>query len=520
MTTTSVAEFTIVLTAAQAQAELDRTKTAALSLGGGLDRVVDSEKRLQALWAGAPNLYAKVSSGFFDMENAAKRLKGQLGPQAAALSMVSAALGETAGEAGKAISAAGQLASAWASGGPLGVSTVALTYSVGLLVDHWRDLNEEQSKAVDREFAGTDASSAKLRAAQDANRAIRDQLSEQGLTSKEKQLAATNREISALQAQVDGMRQAGKIWTENEIKTRDQLNQTIRLLRERQRLIALLPDESPDSPGGGRSSPGLKEESGWERIKRERQDAYEAQHTKDLAALKMQQDEIDMILDAKHDARMEREREATRMQAEEERERTRFLAEQEKERARIEQDAAREKEARMRQVGDTVASIGAGAAQTLTNAIVTGQKDAAAQTAIYVMGNAGTALIGSGLKLAGESVMSALTPGGQPLAVAQAAGASALIGGGVALGGAAAWLGKAGAVSQMAGVKAARADGGIGTGEGGFGRRSRQRTGSEGNGTTQIVNVWGVSGPQAEDQARRTAYDLRVADRRRLRGRR
>ena len=112
-----------------------------------------------------------------------------------------------------------------------------------------------------------------------------------------------------------------------------------------------------------------------------------------------------------------------------------------------------------------------------------------------------------------------LTPGaGIPMAVAGAAAiAAGLTMGGTGL-----------AMQENAGTSIAKASArgaaiderreAVGTGERGFGRRSKQTGGgTEDRGPLQIVNVWGVDGPQAEDQARRTVRSLRTAERRRIR---
>ena len=62
-----------------------------------------------------------------------KDLQQKLGPSAAAISSVSNALGASGGAAGQAVNAAGQLAAAFAAGGPLGLALASTTIAVDML---------------------------------------------------------------------------------------------------------------------------------------------------------------------------------------------------------------------------------------------------------------------------------------------------------------------------------------------------------------------------------------------------
>jgi hypothetical protein len=131
---------------------------------------------------------------------------------------------------------------------------------------------------------------------------------------------------------------------------------------------------------------------------------------------------------------------------------------------------------------------------------------------------AGGVIMAKGAEVTGVGVGNLLL--GNPLGAAQVAGGLGLVGAGVAI--------TAGGptvisniVSQLSGKQIGGGGSGsgreaVGTGERGFGRRSKQSGGgsSGDSGPLQIVNVWGVDGPQAEDQARRTVADQRLARRR------
>jgi hypothetical protein len=486
----------ISLDAKQAQVELARTREAAEQLGGGLDR---------------------ASRGFWTLDGAAKTLQRSLAPQAAAISNISASLGENAGQAGKAVAAAGQLAAAWAAGGPLGLATVGLSVAVVQLIAHWDDLAKAQDEALNKSFSATDQASALLRKAQEGNADLVIKISEQGLSAKELQISATNREIAATQAKIDAMRQEGKIWTDNEIAARGQLEQTIKLLQKRQRLIRMLPDEG--GAGGAAPEVGneLADNATIGNIMRARAKKQAEQAAADRAevAEMMWQEGLQQARDAARAAdALEAER--TRAYEAAQRERTQIAKAAEAERLRVEEEAARERVATVRGNTEMVTSIAVGGAQVAVDAVVSGQAHAFELVSSYLMAQAGSALIGSGIKLAGEAVVSGLTPGLQPVAAAQGAGAAALIGSGLALGGASAALGKLaipapGATSPTK-TRSDSRESGVGTGPGGFGRASGGN-GSYGQ-TVQVINVYGVSGPQAEDRARMTARDLWLANRR------
>lgn len=154
-----------------------------------------------------------------------------------------------------------------------------------------------------------------------------------------------------------------------------------------------------------------------------------------------------------------------------------------------------------------------GAAQEFLDATIKGQDDALAHATITLFKAAGQALISQGIQLAGQAVVSALTPGLQGAAAAQGGGAAALIGGGLALGGIGSGL-EAGLLGRTSsgGAEVGGFGGGVTTGAG------AGVAGAGGGITVQVV--YGL-GPSPEKMARDLSQAIDDARARRfLRGRR
>lgn len=249
--------------------------------------------------------------------------------------------------------------------------------------------------------------------------------------------------------------------------------------------------------------------SSWEtRVALDKQD-----RERRIADSRREQAEILSIYEAREDARNEmmKERERAEKEAHEDAlRRARELADDQKK-------AIDEQKASYASLGQSIESTflvtGVGAVQGYIDAKLKGEQAAEQLALAGFMSSVGQQLVGIGTKAIFEgAIISAnpLTPGlGAPMI-------------GIGLGAIAAGvtMGAGGsAIAAAAAKPPGSGGGGVGTGERGFGRRSRQAAGggSSDSGPLQIVNVYGVDGPQAEDQARRTVRDLRLADRRRLR---
>lgn len=152
-----------------------------------------------------------------------------------------------------------------------------------------------------------------------------------------------------------------------------------------------------------------------------------------------------------------------------------------------------------------VSTVASGISQVAED-MITGQEHIAERFAALVMQQAGQSLVSSGTKLAGEAVVSALTPGGQALAVTQAGAAAGLIATGIGLGGVA------------AGIEHMAAGGKIGKPIEKSGERDRgvaPRSSRDRGGGPLVINVsYGVGGPLPEDTAREIAKVQRQGARR------
>jgi len=161
-------------------------------------------------------------------------------------------------------------------------------------------------------------------------------------------------------------------------------------------------------------------------------------------------------------------------------------------------------------IGGQMYAASVRAAGDYFDAIITGQEFAAEKIGIGLMRTAGDSLVSSGIKLSGEAVVSAFTPGLQPLAAAQAGAAAGLIAGGIALG-----AGATGIEHVMAGGTIGKAlperDTRSATDPGASPGRS-----TGGSGGPMIINVsYGAGGPLPEDIGREIAKAVGGTNRRR-----
>lgn len=141
--------FEIVVDGAKAKAELEATRQSAESLGGAYDGL---KLRVGKL-SGEVDGYIQKSRSMADV---AKQLQQRLGPQAAAISSIASALGDTNNAMGKAVNIAGQLAAAYAVGGPLGVGVAGLTALVTQLQKSWDEELLAQDRAIAARFRDSD----------------------------------------------------------------------------------------------------------------------------------------------------------------------------------------------------------------------------------------------------------------------------------------------------------------------------------------------------------------------------
>lgn len=149
----------------------------------------------------------------------------------------------------------------------------------------------------------------------------------------------------------------------------------------------------------------------------------------------------------------------------------------------------------------------AGASAQMIDGIITGQEHAVEQAAVSVLKQAGTFVVGEGIKLSAAGVAGTLL--GNPLGPGQVAGGLALTGLGLSMGGAgAAWahqLGGGTIGKALPDDKASRSDRGA----------SPRSSSDSSSGGPLVVNIsYGVGGPLPEDTAREVRKVLDVDSRR------
>jgi hypothetical protein len=514
---------------------------------------------------------ANTTSGRLDaMQKSAKGLQEKMGPAAAAISGVASALGQTGGEAAKVVAGVGQMAAAFGAGGPFAVAVVGGTLLLDeyLRVQKETTTNLAVGSAAlanygktmrDQTTAATIELTAKLREA-------RKEIAEFGKTQGELdviQAKATVRDTESRLENLDKSIERRKAMTFELIEEsrrlgmsgaeRDELN---RRQRENNDLIA------KEEARRAELSVALKTQSDATRgliqaqSELDKLQAKAAASKKPQAASDKQDADREQIFARTLSEIMDPFGQATMVAADDltvishavtattdeiERMNAEFLGaddaamvlsgaiamtSDEIERMNAEfldaKETAFDWSGMWSDAVDSVAdsfgdlqSVATGALSTLTagtqqylDDVITGQENAEAALATMLMRTAGQALIGSGIDLGGRAVVSAFTPGLQPLAAAQGAAAAGLIASGVALGGTA-----TGIEHMAAGGQIGRPlpDKKSATDRGASPRSSR----GGGDGGPLVINIsYGVGGPLPEDTAREIARVQRTGNRR------
>lgn len=189
----------------------------------------------------------------------AKQLQSKMGPAAAAISGVSAALGAQAGAAGQALNAVGQLTAAFGAGGPFGVAIAAAGAGVALLTKHWENEVKAQDAALAKAHAVTDAITAQTRAIRDqiaamAPEGIRRRIADEAETARLKSEIAKREEAITTAAREGAAFRIPALKTEiglleTQVRERDklrgveQVNQAVEVSRARAAARAALTGE-------------------------------------------------------------------------------------------------------------------------------------------------------------------------------------------------------------------------------------------------------------------------------------
>lgn len=443
------------------------------------------------------------------MQTSAKSLQQKLAPAASAIAGVTSALGDHNGAAGKAIAATGQLAGAFASGGPFGLALAAAVIGVQALTKSWDDEIVAQDKALASAYAGVDKAAAVRSRVNVEIAALRSKIG--GPETGAQASARVQTEIDDVRRtrdEVIGKRNALKVGTDGYDDARKRLEgeraileDVIRRLEVKQGL-AFLAAKQGTSAGPGSGAP--TKAAGF------KPDAAADEAAGRAAAMALAEMEAEENLE----------------QWRQDQEVARYNQEQEWFEARLalkEDDAARELainlakyqrlEAEYEQhLGEVTAlstqatGIVVGASSALVNDLITQQDHAFERFAQTLMAQAGQALIGHGINALGGGLAEAALTGGALGGPAIATGLG-LIAGGVALGGAAAGVGVAidgggGGGGPARSVSSPRSS-------------SSPSTSSSAPRTTEINIVYGgPNGPVAEEVGRSTRDALRRSERR------
>lgn len=474
--------------------------------------------------------FATKSIGSLEgIQKGAKSLQEKLGPVAAAISGVSSALGQTGGEAAKVVAGVGQMAAAFGAGGPWAVALVGGT----MLLDEYTKAqkeNEENQKIWRSALQATSKvmRESTLKSTEDLVQALKDAQTEirnfgktaqeaqidQGkaaIAAAEKTLSIVEKSIPRFQEIVKSNPRTARYYTDAEEKESIDAIEALlsNALERRNELTQKIQGDKKtldDLIAANKTLKEIKKEKPTAQKKAEKEipilEDYKIDNMFSALSRKISEAQIS-INDSFGKAAQKREdmlQDIARRGAD-----VRIgIAEQE---AQSISGIVIGSLGGLDQIAMGATSTVASGLQQMTTDMLTGQEHIAERFGALVMQQAGQSLVSSGTKLAGEAVVSAFTPGAQPIAAAQAGAAAGLIAAGVGLGGAATGLENiaGGGSFNKPKDKSGERDKGVAP------RSSRER----GGGGPLVINVsYGVGGPLPEDTAREIAKVQRQGARR------
>jgi len=505
---TERAEFIATIDLKQVDAALEKTRAQTSSLGGGMSSLQGSLDRV---------------------DKAASRSVQQ------GIGSLSFALGGTAGQAAGLLDGIGDVAGALAGGGAFGLALATAAAALSFTADRFDWLGTKAAEATKKATEHFDDLKKEIKDLDDALIAMAtgttiQRVKQQAITA-EKELAARQAieavggadkfaRLVGYEAQgvklprmIQNAYDAAILATKEFTLENDKLTKSIRN-SQFERHLQEVAEQALEAgrtasgkpkgdvvTGGGGSSQAILDET--ERASIIRQDAEQARYKDELDAgerrleanTEMQRKWVDIELSAANAV------EAIKDKA----------LKDDLERGQKESDARRA-------IAAEALNLGVSSAQSLTDALITGQDNALEHFAASIAKQAGSAMIGHGINAAAGGL--AMLSLGNPAGAAGLATGVALIGGGLALGGvgtgiehtlAGGEIGKA-LPTKGAGAEAAMRDRGIDDRQRGGGSSSR------GGGALTVVNNYNVGGPLAEDSAR-ASHDLwKLQQRRRIRG--
>ncbi len=424
--------------------------------------------------------------------------------------------GAATSEFGKAMigvtSSAGNVAMAFTAGGPLLGGLALGMEAVGALTKHWDDLIKKEDEYYDKQVEAPN----KLI---DQNRAIEKQL--QSLR-KSAGLETAAQVFMRLQTDITKAEAERALASQKHDKDAFRfLDKRIEMLKEIQTLEAqatIKKDSSPAAKAKSALDDGSASDSEFSDFLSKWADAdEEAAIARFDARLKIAEAEYDakeksLALNREQQKRWVDIEEAAANAVVE-----KHKAAENELRAFREHRYQEDLEERSQLSGEMIA-IGVGSAQTLTDALITGQEKALEHFAASVMSQAGSAMIGHGINAAAGGI--AMLSLGNPAGAGALATGAGLIAGGVALGGIGSGIehtlagGQIGKALPDEKKQKAERDRGVDDKP----RGSGSSGGKWSAGGMTIVNNYQVGGPIAEDAARANQELSRTAERRRMRG--
>ena len=529
--------------------------------------IADVEKRFESV--ATPT--SKFGAGLGDVTKQAKDMAGKMAPAAAAISSVSAAMGAAGGEAGKLVAGAGQVAAAFGAGGPWAAALVVATSAVDAFSKHLLEVESAREAAFDKGFEKQNenilSTHKRVQALNEELRNLATELRNVGKTSDEIGIRDAQEEAKAKRA--EARRLANIAISPKDIDAKERINaqkmsdalelEAKRLdekaikriqIRQLQEYEDNLKREKAQAEADAKRREN--EEKAWERrwadiVTRNDQEVEEAQTTTDeitrimrnrtqvegpgflgrsaqrQAALDALTDEdiltggkgpmrFDVAVDEKTQKEMMGKVYASgaERQIEIEGNKLDIIGQLNEEFRQRDAQAWKGFYDGFANMGIEAMSMLSGATQDYIQMKIEGEKNAELLAGAALMQTAGQALVGHGINLAGQAVVSAFTPGLQPLAAAQGVASAALIGAGIGLGAGGASLSHiaaGGTVGKPLEDKKAAKD-----------RGASPRSGSGGGGGSGglVVNVsYGAGGPLPEDIAREIDKVVKSNDRRR-----
>jgi hypothetical protein len=491
-------KYEIRVDAGQADAELRRVHTSATTLAGAEREVERAVNQSNAALRQQGPAAKQAATGMQALQQQASKASQVLGKQAAAIAILSQNIGEANGNVGKLVQGAGQMAAAFGAGGPWAAALVGGIALVGQLTAHWQRLNDEQDRAIEKQYEQADAITATTRRLRDENARLLNELDpslqKQARREQLAELMRTNQlEAERLERLAQGTLPSLRAEAaENKQKANLLRGQNREIARQLQLMTELKNKSAPKGPGVKPPAIAEAEEEfdseTWLQLERGRlmKEASDGR----IATMRAEAEERKRLAKeaAQEEIRAERERahEAQRIMDEKAEAQRRHLEEMAQAQAGYAMQAT---------------AIVAGTSQQLIGDLISGQEQALERFGVSIMAQAGQALVSYGIQAIGRGVLELSSPVTAALAPASFAAGAGLVAAGVGLGGVSAGLG------NLMG--------------GGGGQRERRLPGSmaapqqtNGGGTVIQITYAGASGPTADQGGRAVVEGLARAQRR------